>query len=171
MNRKVQIMNWSRLLATMELTYDSEETGNVAVTIYESVPVGPGMPDSVVPLMTINQAFAHTWLNSFDVIRTFDTNLIYEVFTTLKPEYLHLHYDLHYQQGGLRTRYVSLFQGQVTGIAEFMDDFMGDSSVMHYISAVRTNEDRTIQTNRYSCHKNVLDQLADPNQVSWRVVV
>jgi hypothetical protein len=155
----------------MELNYDSEETGNVAVTVYESVPVGSGMPDSIVPLVSINQAFAHSWLNSFDVIRTFDTNLIYEVFTTLKPEYLNLHYDLHYQQGGLRTRYVSVYRGQVTGIAEFMDDFMGDSSVMRYISAVRTNEDRTIHTNRYSHHNKVLTQLADSSEVSWLVVV
>lgn len=178
MIRKMEIYNEQHLLAAMELAYEKKVADNLSgyasVTLYETVPTGPDAPDSYIPVQFFNGPFEHVEKQGIDQFKLIDIGILWQLVEQINPDYFakHRHQDLtvEYSNREIYTRYISLYQGNVTGIAQFTDNFTGNTCSVQYTSAVRTGMDRSVQTDRYSIHSELLHKLNDSEQVAWKKV-
>lgn len=179
MIRKMEIYDGQHLLAAMELTYDKKVLdqlfGYASVTLYETVSPGPDVPDSYMPVQFLNGPFEHVEKQGIDQFKIIDVRILCQLAEQINPDYFKKHCDkdltVEYSNREIYTRYVSLYRDEVTGIAQFTDNFTGNTCSVQYTSAVRTGMDRSVKTDRYSIHSELLHKLSDLEPIAWKKVL
>ena len=160
--------------ATVVITYNSPGTGEARITIEKITETEGGFP-IVTPEKMVILPLQHQLFTKIEEIRQWDNDYVQSSILPLFPDQGCTGFTLNYDHDGIHSRYAAVLDGQVIGIAQFMDEFSENTSMVQYISAQQSTYDDIVESDRFSYHHDILWNIAaklapNPIQVEWRVV-
>lgn len=160
--------------ALVVIHYNEPGAGEARITIQKVMEIQDGFPVTIPDSMVI-QPVQHAAFTKLEDIRQWDNNFVQNTILPLFPKQGCTGFTMQYDHDGIQTRYVAIMDGQVIGIAQFMDEFSDNTSMVQFISAQAGTYDALLEGDRFSFHHDMLWDIAatlapNPLQVEWRVV-